>query len=72
MTVVFTRWAEVAGEALARHVEPLRIDRSTLLVSADHPAWATRARIESQAILQRARELGETHIERIEVVVQRP
>ncbi len=72
MAVMFTRWAEVAGEALARHVEPLRIDGSTLLVTADHPTWATRARMESQAILERARALGDTHIERIEVVLQRP
>jgi predicted nucleic acid-binding Zn ribbon protein len=72
MAVVFARWAEVAGEVLAHHVEPLRIDGSTLLVVADHPAWATRARMESRAIVQRARALGDRHIERVEVVVQRP
>jgi predicted nucleic acid-binding Zn ribbon protein len=72
MAVVFTRWADVAGEVLARHVEPLRIDGSTLLLTADHPTWATRARIESRAIIERARALGDTHIERIEIVIQRP
>jgi predicted nucleic acid-binding Zn ribbon protein len=71
MAVVFTRWAEVAGPELVDHVQPLRINGTTLVVAADHPAWATRARMETAAILERAKGLGETLIERIEVVVQR-
>jgi predicted nucleic acid-binding Zn ribbon protein len=72
MAVVFTRWPDVAGPALGDHVRPLRMDGTTLLVAADHPAWATRTRMEAGALLERARALGETLIERIEVVVQRP
>jgi predicted nucleic acid-binding Zn ribbon protein len=72
MAVVFTRWAEVAGPALVDHVQPLRMDGTTLLVAADHPAWATRTRMETGPMLERAKALGETLIERIEVVVQRP
>jgi predicted nucleic acid-binding Zn ribbon protein len=72
MAVVFTRWSAVAGPELADHVQPLRINGSTLLVAADHPAWATRTRMETAAMLERAKGLGETLIERIEVVVQRP
>jgi predicted nucleic acid-binding Zn ribbon protein len=72
MAVVFTRWAEVAGPDLEEHVQPLRINGTTLLVAADHPAWATRTRMESGPMLERAKALGETLIERIEVVVQRP
>ena len=34
--------------------------------------WATRARMESEAILARVRQLGDTTIERLEVVVKRP
>ena len=49
----------------------MRLQNSTLVVGADHPAWATRARMESERILTRARQLGDTTIERIEVVVQR-
>ena len=72
MAVVFTRWAEVAGPAIEEHVRPLRMDGSTLLVAADHPAWASRTRMESGAMLERAKALGETLVGRIEVVVQRP
>ena len=71
MELVFTRWEEVAGAELASHVRPMRLQNSTLVVGADHPAWATRARMETERILHRLHELGDTSIERIEVVVQR-
>jgi predicted nucleic acid-binding Zn ribbon protein len=71
MELVFTRWVEVAGVELAGHLHPMRLQNSTLVVGADHPVWATRARMESAAILSRVRQLGDTTIERIEVVVQR-
>jgi predicted nucleic acid-binding Zn ribbon protein len=71
MELVFSRWEEVVGAVLAGHVRPMRLQNSTLVVGADHPAWATRARMESERILTRVHELGDTTIERIEVVVQR-
>jgi hypothetical protein len=72
MAVVFTRWDEVAGPDLVDHVRPVRMDATTLLVAADHPAWATRTRMETGPMLERAKALGDTVIQRIEVVVQRP
>ena len=71
MELVFTRWEELAGAELAAHSQPMRLQDATLVVGADHPAWATRARMDSEGILTRARRLGDTTIERIEVVVQR-
>ena len=71
MELVFSRWAELAGPELAAHSRPMRLQDSTLVVGADHPAWATRARMDSEVILARARQLGDRTIERIEVVVQR-
>jgi predicted nucleic acid-binding Zn ribbon protein len=71
MELLFTRWEEVAGAELSRHVRPLRLQNSTLVVAADHPAWATRARMDAERIRTRARELGDSTIERVEVVVQR-
>jgi hypothetical protein len=50
----------------------MRLHHSALVVGADHPAWATRARMESAEMLARLRAAGDTTIERIEVVVQRP
>lgn len=72
MEVVFTRWREVAGEELAAHTHPVRLRDGVLVVGAEHAAWATRCRMESGRILAAARALGDTTIERIEVVLQRP
>jgi predicted nucleic acid-binding Zn ribbon protein len=72
MEVVFTRWEEVVGAELSAHLHPVRLQDSVLIVGVDHPTWATRARMESGRIKARLRELGDTTIERIEVVVQRP
>ncbi len=71
MEVVFSRWEEVVGVGLSRHVRPLRVDGRVLVVAVDHPAWATRARMESGQILARVRAWGETPVERLEVVVER-
>jgi predicted nucleic acid-binding Zn ribbon protein len=45
---------------------------ATLVIGADHAAWATRARMEFPRLLAQVRALGDTTIERMEVVVQRP
>jgi predicted nucleic acid-binding Zn ribbon protein len=71
LEVVFSRWEEVVGAELSPHVRPLRVDRRVLVVVVDHPAWATRARMESGQILARVRAWVETPLERLEVVVER-
>ena len=71
MELVFTRWDEVVGTELSSHVQPMRLQNSTLVVGADHPIWATRARMATERVLQQLHELGDRSIERIEVVVQR-
>jgi predicted nucleic acid-binding Zn ribbon protein len=72
MEVVFTRWPEVVGPELAEHLRPVRIDGRVLVVAVDHPAWATRARVEAPRILGRVQDLGESSVERLDVVVDRP
>jgi predicted nucleic acid-binding Zn ribbon protein len=71
MEAVFTRWNELVGEELGGHLRPLRVDGRALVVAVEHPVWATRARMESGQILARLKALGETSIERLEVVVER-
>jgi predicted nucleic acid-binding Zn ribbon protein len=71
MEVVFSRWEEMVGTELGRHVRPLRVDGRVLVVVVDHPAWATRARMESGQILARVKASGETTVERLEVIVER-
>jgi predicted nucleic acid-binding Zn ribbon protein len=71
MEAVFTRWDELVGPELGAHLRPQRVDGRVLVVAVDHPAWGTRARMESGQILARLQDLGETTIDRLEVVVER-
>jgi predicted nucleic acid-binding Zn ribbon protein len=72
MEMVFNRWPEVAGPELADHLQPVRVRGNVLVVGAEHPAWVTRCRIESERMLGTLRAMGDITIERIEVVLQRP
>jgi predicted nucleic acid-binding Zn ribbon protein len=51
--LVFGRWEDIVGPAVAAHVRPMRVDGVTLVVSADHPAWATQMRHLAPEILAR-------------------
>jgi len=56
VTVIFGHWDEIVGPAVAAHVHPLRIEGTTLLVGADHPAWVTQVRHLAPHILERMSE----------------
>ena len=69
---VFGRWDEIVGPAVAAHVRPVRVDGVTLVVSADHPAWATQLRHLAPDILARLREVcgAQNAPERLDVRVR--
>ena len=66
---VFGRWEEVVGEAVAAHVQPVKLDGTTLVVRVDDPAWATQLRFLEETLRRRLLEVAGAHIERIEVRV---
>jgi predicted nucleic acid-binding Zn ribbon protein len=70
--VVFGRWDDVVGPAIAAHVRPVRVDGVTLVVSADHPAWATQLRHLAPDILARLDEVCGTQnaLQRLDVKVR--
>jgi predicted nucleic acid-binding Zn ribbon protein len=70
--VVFGRWDDIVGPAVAAHVRPVRVEGVTLVVSADHPAWATQMRHLAPDILTRLRDVcGAQHaLERLDVRVR--
>jgi predicted nucleic acid-binding Zn ribbon protein len=72
LSAVFSRWDEVAGPVLARHVRPLRISGGVLVVAADHPAWATEVRAMAASLLARVGEIAGEVPDRLEVTVRRP
>ncbi len=69
---LFAHWSEIVGEGMAEHVRPIRLDKDSLVVSVDHPAWATQVRRMGDVLLDRVvEETGEARPGRVEVRVQR-
>lgn len=55
--LVFDRWSEVVGEALAARTHPLRIEANRLVLAVDEPAIATHVRFLQTELLARLDEL---------------
>jgi hypothetical protein len=55
--LVFDRWSEVVGEALAARTRPLRIDGNRLVLAVDEPAIATHVRFLQAELLARLSDL---------------
>jgi len=69
---LFSGWPEIVGEAMAEHVQPVRIDADALVVTVDHPAWATQVRRLGDTLLDRAASYaGVERPTRLDVRVQR-
>ena len=68
---VFGRWEEAVGDAVAAHVQPVKLDGSTLVVQVDDPAWATQLKFLEATLKQRLAEVAGATIDRIEVRVAR-
>ena len=69
---LFAHWAEIVGPAMAEHVRPVRLDKEALVVTVDHPAWATQVRRMGDLLLDRvAEDTGAARPGRVEVRVQR-
>ena len=69
---LFAHWPEIVGAAMAEHVQPIRLDRESLVVSVDHPAWATQVRHLGEDLLDRIVErTGVARPLRVEVRVRR-
>ena len=68
---VFGRWEEAVGDALAAHVQPVKLDGTTLVVQVDDPAWATQLKFLESTLKERLAEIAGAIIERIDVRVSR-
>lgn len=68
---LFGRWEEAVGAAVAAHVQPVKLDGTTLVVKVDDPAWATQLRFLEGTLRQRLAEVAGVDVARIEVRVDR-
>lgn len=69
---VFGRWEEAVGAAVALHVQPVKLDGTTLVVEVDDPGWATQLRFLEPTMRNRLKAVAGADIERIDVRVARP
>ena len=69
---LFGRWAEIVGEAVARQVEPVRLDGDRLVVQVTEPAWATQVRLLSDRISARIAEVVGVTVTQLDVRVVAP
>lgn len=66
-------WEEIVGSDVARQVRPRLVRGRELVLSADHPAWATEFELAGTVVLSRLSErLGDAAPERLSVRVEPP
>jgi predicted nucleic acid-binding Zn ribbon protein len=68
---VFGAWQELVGEAVAAHVQPVKLDQSTLIVEVDDPHWATEIRFLQASLCAKISQLTTTPVTSLEVRVKR-
>lgn len=62
------RWAEIVGQDIAAHADPLSFDEGVLAVQASSTAWATQLRLLAPEIVRKLNtELGHGTVRRIDV-----
>jgi predicted nucleic acid-binding Zn ribbon protein len=69
---LFSHWEDLVGPGIASHVQPVRLDAESLVVTVDHPAWATQVRQLGEDLLDRVSdEIGVPRPGRVEIRVRR-
>lgn len=72
LEVIFARWEEVVGTAVAAHCRPVRLRDGVLVVSVDHPTWATQLRFLTPQLTEKVHELtGADTVSTLEIRVAR-
>ena len=66
---VFGRWSEIVGDAMAAHVQPVKLDDRRLLVEVREPAWATQVKLLSEQLRRKISEVAGVDVESIDVRV---
>ena len=68
---VFGAWGDLVGEAVAAHVQPVKLVDSTLIVEVDDPHWATEMRFLEASLCEKISHLTTTPVTSLEVRVKR-
>jgi predicted nucleic acid-binding Zn ribbon protein len=65
---VFAKWAQLVGEEVAQHAEPVTLREGELVVQAESTAWATQLRLLQRQLLQQiAKGVGPNVVKKLKV-----
>ena len=67
----FGAWSNLVGEAVAAHVQPVKLVDSTLIVEVDDPHWATEMKFLEASLCEKISQLTTTPVTSLEVRVKR-
>ncbi len=68
---VFGAWSNLVGDAVATHVQPVKLNGSVLLVEVDDPHWATEMKFLEASLCSKLSHLTTTPVTSLEVRVKR-
>ena len=68
---VFGRWIDAVGDAVARHVQPVKLDGTRLTVEVDDPSWATQLRFLEATVIEQLRTVAHAEVDQLEIRVKR-
>lgn len=68
---VFGRWTDAVGDAVAAHVQPVKLDGDRLVVEVDDPAWATQLKFLEATLRERLEQVAGARVSRFEIRVRR-
>ena len=68
---VFGAWSNLVGEAVAAHVQPVKLVDSRLIVEVDDPHWATEMKFLEASLCEKISQLTTTPVTSLEVRVKR-
>ena len=52
---LFTTWADIVGQRIADHAQPVDIRGETVVIEADHPGWIQMVLMEKERIVRELR-----------------
>ncbi len=60
-----TVWAEIAGDVLGGHTEPVQISGKTLWVLCDSPAWVQQVNLLSSTLVPRIQKVAKINVDKV-------
>lgn len=68
---LFSSWRLIVGDGIADHVTPQRLEKRTLTVEVDDPAWATQLKFLESQLLSTLKEHVGDEVDNLHIKVRR-